>query len=327
VEPGSPVFFYSKRDKGLMSSIINASANLGCVKDTLIQTGNGTVAYPGGRRTRKVHEIFPSQNTNGTYTLTLYYTASELAGFTVAPSQLRILKSNAATIDASTFSNSIIVTPTAFIDSSAQGFYGYTYTFNGFSKFALVEPSTSPLPINCLDFKATKGTGSVVLSWKVNSDLQGSFDVERSSDGVTFEKLTTLTANGSGQYSFADRTVAGLKTAAYRVKATEATAAARYLCSILNVSFDGRNIFTIGDIYPNPGKGAAGVNVTLGSARKLRIEFLNTVGQTLNAQQTQLAAGASRVTLNVAGLAAGSYLVRFRDEDGTVVSTQQYIKQ
>lgn len=328
IEPGAPVFFYSKDDKGLLSRMINANAELGCVKDTLIQSGNGTVAYSGGRRTKKVHEITASQNTNATYTLTLYYTTGELAGFTAAPSQLKILKSNAANIDNSVASNSVVVTPSEFIDSSSQGFYGYSYTFDGFSKFALVEPSLSPLPVNCLDFKATKGADNVMLNWKVANDAAGTFyQIERSSDGANFQNLGNASANGSGQYNYSDHSIGGLKGAYYRIKAVEANGSYHYLCTVLFVNFDGRNVFTIGNIYPNPGKGDAAVNITSGDAYKLRIEYVNVAGQVINWQNEQVAAGAGRINLKVNALAAGSYLIRFKDAEGRIINTQQFIKQ
>jgi hypothetical protein len=327
VEPGNPVFFYSKDDRGLLSSIINASADLGCVKDTLIQTGNGVMPYSGGLRTRKVFEITPSQNNNAIYTMTLYFTTAEVAGFNASPSQLKVLKSNAPTLDQSTGSNSSIVTPT-FIDSSAQGFYGYSYTFTGFGKFALVEAIGAPLPVNCLDFKAVKGADNVVLNWKVSNDAIGSnYDIERSADGVNFQKVVSVTGNGNGQYQFIDRSISGLRAAHYRIKEVEVNGAARYLCTVLYVSFDGRNVFTIGNIYPNPGKGEATVNITIGNSRKLRIEYVNAAGQVMNWQNEQLAAGATRVALNVRSLSAGSYLIRFRDEEGRIVNTQQFIRQ
>lgn len=327
VENGKPVYFYSKNDKGLLSSIMNASADLGCVTDTLIESGNGTVAYSGGRRTRKVHEITPSQNSNGTYTLTLYYTRAELSGFVASPSQLKILKSNASNIDLSNASNSLVVTPNNFIDSSAQGFYGYTYTFNGFSKFALTEASSAPLPVTCIGFKANRGTNSVGLDWSVGGDVQGgSYAVERSSDGASYQPIATVKGNGGGRYSFNDADVQGLKAAYYRIKATEPTGASRYLCTVLYVGFGGHNLFTIGNVYPNPGKSSAVVNVTLGVAHNLRIEYMNAVGQVVSAQQAQLSAGASQLTLNVGSLASGTYLIRFRNEDGSVVGTQQFNK-
>jgi len=328
VEPGNPVYFYSEEDKGLLSRMIDASADLGCVKDTLIQTGNGTVPYAGGRRTRKVHEITPSQNSNATYTLTLYYTISELAGFSVSPSQLRILKSNAANIDNSVGANSVVVTPSEVIDSSSQGFYGFTATFNGFSKFALVEPVLAPLPVNCLDFRASKGSSEVSLSWKVSGEGIGTvYQIERSTDGNSYEKVGSLNATNAGNYQFTDRSIAGLRSAYYRVRAIEANGASRYLCTVLQVNFDGRNIFTIGDIYPNPGKGQVIVNISSGTARKLRIEYINAVGQMVNTQQVQVAAGASQVPLNAQALAAGSYRIQFWDEEGRIVNSQQLIKQ
>lgn len=327
MEPNAPVYFYSLEDKGLLSRMINASANMGCVTDTLVRFGAGTEPYQTTKRSRKVHQITATQNSNATYTLTLYYTAAELAGFTVPPSQLRILKSSAPTIEQANASNSIIVTP-RFIDSSARGFYGYEATFTGLSLFALVEPQATPLPVTCIDFKAAKDAGNVVLNWNVGSDAPGSrFEVERSTDGVGFTRLGVVSSNGSGQYRFTDNTVAGLRAAHYRLKEVEANGATRYLCTVLYVGLDGRQVFNIGSIYPNPGRGEAVVTITLSDPRKLRIEYVNTVGQVVNVQNQQLPAGATRLPMAVNALASGSYLVRFKDEEGNVVNSQQYIKQ
>jgi Zn-dependent metalloprotease len=329
VEPGNPVFFYSEDDKNLMSSIINASADLGCVKDTLIQTGNGVVPYSGGTRTRKVFEITPSQNSNATYTLTLYFTTQEVAGFAAAPSQLRILKSNAANIDQSTASNSIIVVP-EFIDSSAQGFYGYRYTFTGFSKFALVEASASPLPVNCLDFRAIKAPNAVNLNWRVSDERNNShFEIERSTDGVNFSKIGEVRASSTnnGQYSYSDNAIGGLRNAYYRLKQVDVTGEFKYLCTVLYVSLDGKNVFTVGNIYPNPGSNNAVVNITTSEKRRIRVEYVNMAGQVLNWHTEQLPAGTTRVALKVNAFAAGSYLVQFKDEENRIVNTQQYFKQ
>lgn len=327
-EPGNPVYFYSEDDKGLLSSIINASADLGCVKDTLIQTGNGTQPYPGGTRTKKVFEITPELNSTAAYTLTLYFTAAELAGFAPAPSQLKLLKSNAPTIDQANTSNSIIVTP-VFIDSSAQGFYGYQYTFTGFSKFALVD-ANFPLPVNCLDFKASKSNNAVMLSWKVNAERNNShFEIERSDDGITFRKIGQVAASGTanGQYSYNDATVIGLKNAYYRLKQVDITGEYKYLCTVLFVSLDGRNVFVIGNIYPNPGGSNSTVNITTSDKRKLKVEYVNMAGQTMNRHTEDVAAGTTQISLKVNALAAGSYMVRFKDEQDRIISTQQYIKQ
>jgi Zn-dependent metalloprotease len=134
-EGNAPSFLYSRYDGSLMSKIVNSTANLGCVKDTLTQSGTGYVAYSTGFRTKKVHQITPSQNSNSKYTLTLYYANEELVG--QDPRSLLLLKSNAANIDASTTANSIVVVPIVE-DHSADGYWSYTATFNGFSYFALV---------------------------------------------------------------------------------------------------------------------------------------------------------------------------------------------
>lgn len=134
-EGSKPSYLYSKYDGSLMSKIVNASNNLGCVKDTLVKTGVGYVQMSTAMRTKKVHQITPSINPSSQYTLTLYYTNEELAGKN--PRDLLLIKSNAADIDASTTLNSEIVLP-VIEDHSADGYWSYTATFTGFSFYALV---------------------------------------------------------------------------------------------------------------------------------------------------------------------------------------------
>jgi len=319
VEPGNPVFFYSEDDKGLLSKIINASADLGCVKDTLIQTGNGVVPYSGGVRSRKVFDIAPeTPNTSTTYTLTLYLTTGELTGFAPPYSNLRILKSNAATIEQSDLTNSIIVTP-VLIDSSAQGFYGFEATFTGFSKFTIVSPGVV-VPVNLTTFNATKQQQHAKLTWVTTGEFNlSNYSVERSADGINFTPIGSVTATGSTAqrtYYFEDNQPLKGKNF-YRLKMINTDGTFKY-SMIRTLNFDRNNIFVMS---PNPAKSTVTLQFD---------EVMNNATIRISNQQGQvvkqlLLNGSDKTDVNVSDLAAGVYLVnvtsgKFRQLSKLVIS-------
>lgn len=334
-------YFFSTRDRGLLAKLKQTDAfDYGCVTATITKAGAGTFnLYSDGvnsnRAANKFITINPTtNNTGGTYTISLYLSEAEIIALEqnsgLNRSQFYIYK----TVNDYTQANSGNTTriPAMYtaitVNSTAVG-GEFTANFsNGFSGFVVGVPASIALPVNCLDFTARKGADNVTLNWKVSNETAGTaYEVERSADAVSYQKVGTVNGSGSGLYNFADFSVSGLKAAYYRIKAVESTGSARYLCTVLYVSFDGRNAFTVGNIYPNPGRGEALVNISLAAARKLRIEYVNASGQITYIQNEGLQAGATRISLNVRSLAAGSYLIRFKDEEGRVLNAQQFIKQ
>jgi Zn-dependent metalloprotease len=83
---------------------------------------------------------------------------------------------------------------------------------------------------------------------------------------------------------------------------------------------------SLGKIYPNPGGKDAYINVYSDRPLKLSIEYVNSLGQQINAQAVQLLPGNSRVSLKMDHLIPGSYMIRFRDEYGNLISSQIYIR-
>jgi hypothetical protein len=188
----------------------------------------------------------------------------------------------------------------------------------------------TPLPVNCVDFRATRTTSNVGLNWKVSDERNNlQFEVERSTDGINFSKIGVVPASSTrnGQYSFTDASITGLRSAYYRLKQVDTNGDYSYLCTILYVTMDSRNMFTIGNIYPNPGKQEAFVNISTATPRKLTIEYLTISGQLLNRHTEQVQPGATRIFLKLNALAAGSYMIRFRDEEERILSAQAYMKQ
>ena len=142
VKSGQEVYFYALPDTGIIVGLKNPSMDLGCVDVTLTAEGNGytpLVFSPSVNRSIKEFSVTPAENgTATTYAATLYYTDAELASG--IPANMYIFKTDAATDDAISVSNSFQVHPTLI---PGVNYYGFKGTFTGFSRFFLVD---GPVP-------------------------------------------------------------------------------------------------------------------------------------------------------------------------------------
>jgi hypothetical protein len=262
-----------------------------------------------GRRSKKVFSITPAQNANSSYTLTLYYKTSELStGFAVAPSVLNLIKTNAANFDNVNSSNSVIVTP-VFEDHSADGYYSYTYTFSGFSLFALVDNAVA-LPLTLLDFTAEKQGKTSRLSWSTSREINTSrFVIERSVDGSRYSDIGSVAAAGNStgtlDYVFSDMTPQrGFNY--YRLKMVNADGSYRHSATKV-LGYDTKEEFVI---FPNPAKG--NVTLSLGEhVNNARISITNGKGQVV---QREVIQRSSAMQLDVSRLPAGTYYVELQND-------------
>ncbi len=117
-----------------------------------------------------------------------------------------------------------------------------------------VNPNTTcnPLPIELLDFSASRSNESVMLNWSTASETNNRlFSIERSEDAIEFETIGTIGGAGNSykklNYSFEDdKPLIG--TSYYRLKQTDINGTYRYSHTIAYNS-NKENIF---QIFPNP---------------------------------------------------------------------------
>lgn len=274
-----------------------------------------------------------TNNVAGSYSIRLYFTEQQIAALEAFTSLTRtnfyIYKTSAANYAGATTANTERVAASYEV---IPGFGGsFTATFNtGFSGFALGAPVSLALPVSCIDFKAVKINNSVRLQWKVgdNNDNAG-FEIERSTDGINYTTIGNVNANpvNTGAYSFDDNNISGGGNVYYRLKQVDLSGAKRYICTILKLALDPGKGFVLGKIYPNPGVNVAFVNVFSDKAMKLQVEYINATGQMVRNQTEQLQPGAARIQLQLGTTAAGTYMVRFKNEKGELLGTQIYIRE
>jgi trimeric autotransporter adhesin len=205
---GNETYYFFNTNNTVISSISNASANLGCVTATVLEAGNTWQSFVGGQRSQKVFEITPSANSGASYNVGLYLTTTELAG--KAPATLVIGKTTAATAATAnagnTVSSSTTVTP--FADG-----YLFTATFTGFSKFFLLDNAVA-LPVDLLSFSGMLNTQNYsVLKWQTANQINfDKIEIERSYDGIQFTKAGAVNAINNNavikNYSFTDVVIA-----------------------------------------------------------------------------------------------------------------------
>lgn len=168
------------------------------------------------------------------------------------------------------------------------------------------------LPITWLSFTANRSTNGVLLNWSTANDTNDTyFDVERSSDGVNFTTIYTVTA-GNHQYSYEDlQPGAGVNY--YRINQVDENNANHY-SAVATVDM---SKVIIAVIYPNPARDMMHIRLNENSTR-LIITLTDATGKILYTTTASSVVAGQTIPVHVARLAAGVYFVKVKWDKGTV---------
>jgi hypothetical protein len=150
---------------------------------------------------------------------------------------------------------------------------------------------------------------SQLLQWndKEYADVK-EYQVERSYDGRSFERIGTVVANGQAGYSFADNKTEQAMVH-YRVKVVQHRGTSYYSTIVLATSACAEEKVTL---YPNPVKDQ--LTITMGyKATELTIYSAN--GKEFG--KWSLTGNDRQIRLELAHLPAGQYFVRLKDSNGS----------
>lgn len=163
---------------------------------------------------------------------------------------------------------------------------------------------TVSLPVRLQSFTATKGAGSVGLSWKTALEENTvSFTIERSSDGRQFMVLGTLPAAGKpSTYAYMDvATPAG--TQYYRLRVTDRDGAVSY-SHIIAVARNGKSA---AQLYPNPAGNTVVIEVKGTAGHTIQVTDLSgRIVKTIAVLQP----GDSSLSVDISDLVSGIYFVK-----------------
>ena len=183
--------------------------------------------------------------------------------------------------------------------------------------------SGNPLPVLLNSFEVNQQGNTNIIKWVTESEINMKwFDVERSNDGIKFERIGTLLAkraSGLGNYQFEDKNhIAGYNY--YRLKMIDIGGEYKYsfIVRVFTGKWGNNDLL----VAPNP---VVNNFVIIGSnfskTEKIKIRLLGMNGKVIITQTEQARPGYNSFKIdNLQQIPAGIYLVEVTDTDGKRVA-------
>ena len=194
----------------------------------------------------------------------------------------------------------------------------------GNNRFVVLVGAATALPVNFTAISATKAGEKVNVKWAIANEVNiASYEVERSTNGIVFETITTKKAVGTNSYTVEDASFpASAATLYYRIKAIGANGTTKY-SSIASLSTHNASLIAI-NVYPNPVKSK--LNITLGTVNgNYDVRITNATGRMVYAK-----AGATvtngNLSLDASNLSSGVYVLDLTDNKGNKYH-EKFIKE
>ncbi|RDC63171.1 lectin-like domain-containing protein [Adhaeribacter pallidiroseus] len=198
-----------------------------------------------------------------------------------------------------------------WIDLFDQDSYGTMPTVN----YAFRSNATQiPLPAELILFAAKLQKDGTLLNWETASETNNAYyEVERSSDGVTFESIGRVKGAGTtsqlSRYTFLDKQPYN-GTTYYRLKMVNVKGNYRHSGVIaVKRAFVSRPQLKA---YPNPTTGEFSLDVTALVAEDVQITITDITGQVIQTKKIPASVGVNSVSLNITDLRTATYLIIVR---------------
>jgi hypothetical protein len=194
--------------------------------------------------------------------------------------------------------------------ASGSGPYSISYTnyMGTFSPFG-IGSGNGALPVTWVQVAAKKINETTLVTWSTASEKgTDRFEIERSLDGKSFEKIGQVSAVGNSNtlqnYSFRDaQTVSS--TSYYRIKSVDFDGTTEYSKTVM-VQFNASQVST----FPNPTTG----KIFLQGVDKAEVEIVNTLGKVVSKFNFN---GNSNSEIDLAQLPDGIYFISITQNQTT----------
>jgi hypothetical protein len=189
-----------------------------------------------------------------------------------------------------------------------------------FSPFSVGVPA-SVLSAELIDFKAITHKSTVDLSWQTASEKDMShFDIEQSTDGLTFSKMgETKAAGKANAYIFNVEGPLSIKTY-FRLKIVNSDGSFTY-SKVLSVAF-GKELTV--KAFPNPIQNELTIDV-MSASKQLEIEVIDVLGRSIYQKNESNTEGSKLLTINTLEWLSGIYFLKI--SDGKKVFQQKIVKR
>jgi len=174
-------------------------------------------------------------------------------------------------------------------------------------------PAQGSLPVNLVSFTAKQSGNSVNLIWNTATEQNNSgFDVERSADKLTWNKLSFIPGSGNSnstkQYNFQDNSIPANGNYYYRLKQQDINGGYKF-SDIIELTFSGPDNFSLDQNYPNPFNPDTKIKYSLPFESNVKITVFNSLGQLVKTLASNVEpAGSYEIRFNASGLSSGVYI-------------------
>ena len=186
-----------------------------------------------------------------------------------------------------------------------------------FGIFTGTDNSSNPLPVILTSFAANKIANDVIVSWKTTTEINNKgFEVERATDGKTFEFVGLIkgagNSNKSQNYQFVDANAFKLFNTSvlfYRLKQVDFDG--NFIYSSI-VSVNNNDAFANGvSSYPNPFTNEFNISIIAENNNVANIEIMDIQGKLIANKLVSIVKGLNIVSMNEnSNLHIGIYFVR-----------------
>lgn len=178
---------------------------------------------------------------------------------------------------------------------------------HAFKKISCLTLSNA-LPLSILSFRAQETSNKqVLLNWETANEIKFNvFEIERSEDGILFEKIGAVQNNHTHKYTFTDQNP--LAKNYYRLKIMDHDGKFEY-SNIEVVELNSDNDITL---YPNPASTDLTIHCSMPSYTTCIVSIKNAIGQEVI--NTILDAKQLNQKINIASLRAGIYFIELKNK-------------
>jgi hypothetical protein len=170
------------------------------------------------------------------------------------------------------------------------------------------------VPVELASFNADINGTSVILNWITSSELNNNgFEIERSYNGNSFEKIGFVNGNGSSAlvntYSFTDAQLPAGKYS-YRLKQLDFDGTFEYSYAV-EAEIVVPLVFALGQNYPNPFNPSTKIDFSLAVDSKVSLRVFDILGQEVSLLLDQnMNAGNHSINFNASKLMTGMYIYK-----------------
>ncbi len=185
---------------------------------------------------------------------------------------------------------------------------------------AQVFQCTGVLPVTLIDFTAQKYKETVLLKWYATFEVSfNKYEVERSINGVIFNKIGDVPGQNLANYNFTDNDLPKVTTVYYRLKMVDIDGQFHY-SKIVSVKLD--NAAANAVVYPNPTAGALNIRLNNVLQANSVLQITDVTGRTM--KKLSVNANTAMINTDITNLPAGRYFIKIINDKEVI--NQSFVK-